>query len=209
MGNKFIVFEGIDGAGKGTQIELLAKRLRKSGKRFSLVASPKYSSPTGQLVRRALHGEFGDFVGLSGYLSAMPYLLDFIAHRQGLVSALGKGTVVSDRYIFSTLAFQGAKVPPREKKTFIALVEKLMFNEFKLPKPDRVIYFDLPVTQAQKNMRGKKKDQHEKSVAYQRKVAQIYGELAKRKEWRIIPCVKNGTMRSPEEIHELVWKAVQ
>jgi dTMP kinase len=206
---KFIVLEGIDGAGKGTQIELLAKRLRASGKRFSLVSSPRYQWPTGQLVKRALYGEFGDFVGLNGYLSALPYLLDFALQRSDLEAALKKGMVISDRYVYSTLAFQGAKVAPKEKKSFIAFVETLMFKQFKLPKPERVIYFDVPVSQAQKNMRGKKKDQHEKSVAYQKKVAQTYRELAKRKEWRTIPCMKNGRMLSPEEIHGLVWKAVQ
>jgi len=206
---KFIVFEGIDGAGKGTQIELLAKRLRKEGRRFSLSSSPRYDSPTGQLVKRALHGEFGDFVGLNGYLSAMPYLLDFVATRPSLVAALAKGTVVSDRYIFSTLAFQGAKVPTKDRKKFLGLIEQLMYREFKLPKPDVVLYFDVPVAQAQHNMRGKKKDQHEKSVAYQKRVAGVYRQLTKREDWRVIPCVNNGKMRSAKEIHELVWKAVQ
>lgn len=207
--SNFIVFEGIDGAGKGTQIELLARRLRKEGKHFSLAASPRYDSPTGQLVKRALHGDFGDFVGLNGYLAALPYLLDFAAQRSDLLAALKKGLIISDRFVFSTLAFQGAKVPAKERKAFVLFVERLMFNEFKLPRPDRVIYFDMPVAQAQKNMRGKKKDQHEKNVAYQKKVAQIYRELTKRKEWRVIPCTRNGVMRSPQEIHELVWKAVQ
>lgn len=209
MRNNFIVLEGIDGAGKGTQIQLLAKRLRKEGRRFSLSSSPRYDSPTGQLVKRALHGEFGDFVGLNGYLSAMPYLLDFAAMQPSLSAALKKGMVVSDRYIFSTQAFQGAKVPAKERKAFVALIEQLAYREFRLPKPDRVIYFDVPVAQAQRNMRGKKKDQHEKSVAYQKRVAEVYRTLARQKHWRVIPCVKSGKMRSPEEIHELVWKAVQ
>jgi len=209
MSNKFIVFEGIDGAGKSTQIALLAKRLRKDGKRFSLSSSPRYSSPTGQLVKRALQGEFGDFVGLNGYLSAMPYLLDFVATQPSLLAALKKGLVISDRYIFSTLAFQGAKVLPSKRKAFLELIERLMYREFHLPKPDRVIYFDVPVAQAQKNMRGKKKDQHERSVAYQKRVAAVYRQLAKRREWKVVPCTKNGKMRSPQEIHELVWKAVQ
>ncbi|MDR3570802.1 MAG: dTMP kinase [Candidatus Pacebacteria bacterium] len=208
MKNKFVAFEGIDGAGKGTQIAMLAKRLKKEGVRFTLVSAPRYSSPTGQLVRRALFGEFGNFVGLNGYLSAMPYLLDFVAAQPKLEAALKQGTVLSDRYIFSTLAFQGAKVPSRNRAEFLKLIENLLYKEFHLPKPDRVIYFDVPVEQAQKNIRSKRKDQHEKDVAYQKRVANLYHELAKRKEWRVVPCTKGAAMRSPEEIHELVWKAL-
>jgi dTMP kinase len=205
----FIVFEGIDGAGKGTQIRLLEKHLRKAGRRFSFISSPRYKTPTGKLVRRALLGEFGDFVGLNGYLSAVPYLLDFAAGRDATVAALKKGMVVSDRYVFSTSAYHAAKLPAKERKAFLSLVDEIMYRVFRLPKPDLILYFDVPVTQAQKNMRGKRKDQHEKSVAYQKRVAEVYRQLAKQKGWKLIPCTKNGKMRSPEEIHEMVWKAVQ
>jgi dTMP kinase len=136
-------------------------------------------------------------------------LLDFAANKPALVEALKKGTVVSDRYIFSTQAFQGAKVPEKQRKAFVQLIEELAYREFKLPKPDRILYFDVPVIQAQKNMRGKQKDQHEKSVAYQKRVAEVYLQLAKQRGWKVIPCTKNGEMRPPEEIHEMVWKAVQ
>jgi dTMP kinase len=206
---KFIVFEGIDGAGKGTQIAMLEKRLRASARRFSIVSSPRYQTPTGKLVKRALSGEFGDFVGLNAYLSAPLYLLDFAAGRDATLEALRKGSVISDRYVPSTLAYHAAKLPPQERKAFLELVEELMYRVFKLPKPDLVLYFDVPVTQAQKNMTGKKKDQYEKNVVYQKRVAEVYKRLAKQKGWRVIPCTKNGKMRSPQEIHELVWKAVQ
>lgn len=206
---KFIVFEGIDGAGKGTQIQLLEKRLRKSGKRFSLLSSPRYETSTGKLVRRALQGQFGDFLGLNAYLSAMPYLLDFAAGRDVTLAALKKGMVVSDRYVSSTSAYHAAKLPQKERKAFIAFVDDVMYRRFKLPKPDLVLYFDVPVAKAQHNMRAKKKDQFEKSGSYQKKVAEVYRQLAKQKNWRVIPCTVNGKMRSPEEIHEMVWKAVQ
>ncbi|HEV3244778.1 MAG TPA: thymidylate kinase [Candidatus Paceibacterota bacterium] len=206
---KFIVLEGIDGVGKGTQMKLLGERLRKAGVRFTSVSSPRYKTPTGQLVKRALHGEFGDFVGLNAYLAATPYFLDFAAARADLVAALKKGVVISDRYVSSTSAYHAAKLPQKERKAFLDLVDQFMFREFKLPKPDLVLYLDMPVARAQKNLRGKKKDQYEKNVGYQRRVAQVYLQLAKRKGWRVVPCVKNGRLRSPEEVHELVWKAVQ
>lgn len=208
MRHKFIVFEGIDGAGKATQVELLRKRLATAGRVF-VFRSPRYETPTGTLVKRALYGEFGNFVGLHAYLSAMPYLLDFAAERDELAAALEKGTVISDRFLPSTLAYHGAKLSGKERKAFLDFVETLMYGRLNLPRPTRVVYLDTPVSNAQKLLSRKKKDQHEKSFAYQRRVAGAYRQLAKRKEWRVVSCVKNGRMRSPEEIHESVWKAVQ
>src|ERR1700739_2009493 len=135
MQHKLIVFEGIDGAGKGTQVALLAKRLRKNGRRFTLLSSPRYETSTGQLVKKALHGEFGDFLALNGYLSAMPYLLDFAAGRGVTAAALKKGMVVSDRYVSSTSAYHAAKLPPKERKAFIKFVDEVLYRRFKLPKP--------------------------------------------------------------------------
>lgn len=209
MSNKFVVFEGIDGAGKATQVKLLEKKLRKNGTRVSVFRSPRYETPTGKLIKQALTGAFGNFVALSAYLSALPYLLDFAAERDELAAALKKGVVISDRYIPSTLAYHSAKLPNSERKAFLAFVEQLMYKTLKLPRPSTVIYLDTPVSAAQKLISGKMKDQHEKSSSYQARVASAYKQLAKRKEWRTVPCMKGGTMRSPKEIHELVWKAVQ
>jgi len=209
MSNKFIVFEGIDGAGKATQVKLLEKRLRKNGKRIFVFRSPRYETPTGKLIKQALTGAFGNFVALSAYLSALPYLLDFAAERDELITALKKGTVISDRYIPSTLAYHSAKLSKAQQRAFIDFVEELMYKTLKLPRPTRIIYLDTPVAAAQKMIRGKKKDLHEKNSSYQARVVSAYQRLAKRKEWRTISCLKNGKMRSPQEIHELVWKAVQ
>jgi dTMP kinase len=207
--NRLIVFEGIDGAGKATQVELLRKRLVASGKKLTVIVSPRYDTPTGKIVKRALEGEFGNFVALSPYLSGLPYLLDFAAERDELVKALEKGMVICDRYISSTLAYHSAKLPQTKQKAFLDFVENLVYRDLHLPKPDLFIYLDVPVSNAQRLMKGKKKDQHEKDVGYQKRVADAYNSLAKRKDWRKISCTKDGKILSPQEIHEKIWKAVQ
>lgn len=209
ISNRLVVFEGIDGSGKATQVALLAKRLRTAGKHVSIFASPRYEKPTGKIVKRALSGAYGDFVALSPYLSALPYLLDFAASRDEIVAALKKGIVICDRYLPSTLAFHSAKLPRSKQEAFLDFVEHLMYRDLNLPRPDRVVYLDVPVASAQKLMRGKKKDQHEKNVAYQKRVVDAYRQLVKRKEWRAVPCTENGKMLSPEEIHRKVLKALQ
>jgi dTMP kinase len=208
--NSLIVFEGIDGAGKATQVGMLQRRLAKASRRPVFVfSSPRYETPTGKLVKAALHGEYGNFVALSPYLSALPYLLDFAAMRDEIVRALEKGIVICDRYVPSTLAFHSAKLPPGTRKVFIDFVERLMYRDLKLPRPTRVIYLDVPPKAAGILIKNKKQDQHEKDRSYQKRVAETYKQLARRKEWRTIPCTADEMMRSKEEIHELVWKAVQ
>lgn len=204
--NKLIIFEGIDGAGKATQVQLLAKRLRAQGKRVVVFASPRYDKPTGAIVKNALAGMYGDFVGLSPYLSAVPYLLDFAASRDEIHEALKKGTVICDRYIPSTVAYHSAKLVGEHAREFVRLIEDIAYKKLKLPKPDRVFYLRVPVEMARRLMANKNKDQHEKSASYQGRVATAYGELAKRKEWRTVECVKNGVLRSIEDIHEEISK---
>lgn len=209
ISNRLIVFEGIDGSGKATQVALLAKRLRAEGKRVSVFASPRYEKPTGKVVKQALLGAYGDFVALSPYLSALPYMLDFATSRDEIAAALKKGIVICDRYLPSTLAFHSAKLPRGKQKAFLSFVESLMYRDLKLPRPSVVIFLDMPVANAQKLIRGKKKDQHEKNIAYQKRVATAYQKLAKRKDWRAVLCTRNGNMLSAREIHERLWKALQ
>jgi len=199
--NKLIVFEGIDGAGKATQVELLAKKLRRDGKRVTVFVSPRYETPTGKIVKQALSGAYGDFVGLSPHLSALPYLLDFAASRDEIRDALKKGVVICDRYVPSTVAYHSAKLSGKAAKDFIKCIEKIAFEKIRMPVPTCVVYLKVPVNQAQKQMAGKKKDQHEKDLPYQNRVANVYALLRKRKGWSTVDCFGAGTMRSPREIH--------
>lgn len=198
---KLIVIEGIDGVGKETQAKLLARALRKEGKKVTTFASPRYDLPTGKLVRRALSGEFGDFVALSPYLSALPYLLDFAAWRDQVLAALEEGDVVCDRYVYSTIAYAGAKLAGEKQKAFIEEIKDIAFNELKLPKADCVVWLEAPVAISQELMAQKKKDQFEENTIFQERVAAVYAELARGEEWHVVACAPEGKMRSREEIH--------
>ena len=206
---KLIVFEGIDGAGKATQVKLLVKKLRAEGKQVTVFTSPRYDLPTGRLVKDALQGKFGNFVGLSPYLSGTPYLLDFAAWRDEVKAALKKGVVVCDRYVPSTVAYHSAKLSGSSAGAFIRWAENIAYKQLRLPEPSTVIYLDVAVTTAQHLMRKKKKDQHERAVGYQKRVAAAYRALGKRKNWAVITCTKGGVMLSEDKIHGQIWKALQ
>lgn len=199
---KLIVFEGIDGSGKATQVQLLAKRMRKSGKKVTVFTSPRYGTLTGDIAKSALRGEYGDFVALSPYLSALPYMLDFAAMSGEIEAALKKGDVICDRYVQSTLAYHSAKFSGAQASEFLKTFETIAFKHLKLPKPTKVLYLHVPVEVARRLMEHKKKDQHERNVAYQARVASAYAGLAKGKGWKTVECVADGRMRPIEEIHE-------
>lgn len=209
MKGRLIVVEGIDGAGKATQVALLEKALRKSGRRVAVFASPRYDLPSGKLVRRALSGEFGDFVAASPYLSALPYFVDFSAWRDDVIAALKMGDVICDRYVYSTLAYASAKLPKGKQQRFLEEMSCVAFSELKLPRASRVILLDVPVAVSQKLMAQKKKDQFEKNLSYQKKVAAVYASLSGGEEWRTVRCAPKGEMRSRDSIHEEVLGLVR
>ena len=135
MSGRLIVFEGIDGAGKATQVELVEQWSRK---RATLPFSPRRSheTPTGKVVKAALAGAYGNFLALSPYLSALPYLLDFAAERDELTAALKKGIVISDRYISSTLAYHRAKLPGFAAQKFFWVSSRVSCTKVKTSTPN-------------------------------------------------------------------------
>jgi dTMP kinase len=208
---KLVVLEGGDAAGKSTQTKLLMARVEEgSTKVFNF---PRYHLPVGKIIRKALIGDFGDFRNLNPYLSSMPYTLDRISARAEMETALSQADVICNRYTPSNVAFQAAKFDRAERKEFIEFLEKLEYEEFCIPEPDLVIFLDVPLDIALRQLesRGEEKDQHEMDIRYQEEVASVYRQLSKERNprWVLIHCAHGGIMRTPEEIHEDVWREYQ
>ena len=129
---KFIVFEGIDGAGKTTQIQLLAKRLRESGVDVDVSAEPT-TNESGKALRRALSGQ-----DKKSYCEmAAMFVLDRIGHNYEIRDLVDAGkTVISDRYYYSSLAYQG-------KATDYNWVRTMNIDCPDIRRPDVCIYLDL------------------------------------------------------------------
>ncbi len=202
-----IVFEGIDGAGKATQVKLVAAKLRKQGHTVTVFSFPDYSRPVGQFIHDSLHNKFGNHRAVDAYHASFLYAVDRALAREKIVAALKKGIVICDRYTTSTLAFGAANCAPKDRAKFQAFFEKFEFDDFKLPRPTRVIYLALPValTRSRIAQRGKKLDANERDVSYQKAVAAEYAKLAKRKEWRTVVCKEGET---PNAVAERVEDAL-
>lgn len=236
---KFIVLEGIDGSGKRTQLDMLARAFADRNSPCALISFPRYDGFFGQLVAQFLNGDFGPLKSVDPHFSALLYAGDRLESKPDLEAHLAAGrTVLSDRYIGSNLAHQGARVAPAKRDEFLDWLLHLEYDVYDLPREDLVVYLRVPPSVAQalvarKGARGytkKKRDLQEASLAHLDAASEVYDRLAERHNWRTIDCAvkapashsvkpaKKGArasrraagpqLRSPEEIHKEVLAAV-
>jgi dTMP kinase len=208
---RLIAIEGIDGSGKGTQLELLQKALRARGVAVHATNFPHYQSWFGTMVGQFLNGKFGALETVDPHFAALLYAGDRFEAKRELTDALAQGKLVlADRYIASNLAHQAGRVPAAQRDEFIAWLEHLEYNIYGLPREDRVIYLRVPPAQAQALVSQKaarsyttaKQDIQESSLRHLQDAAEMYDQLAKRSHWATIECVDRSTnaMRTPEAI---------
>jgi dTMP kinase len=196
MKGKLIVFEGSDGTGKTTQAKLLLDFLKSCRVPTEYISFPRYKdSLWGQMVRRYLDGEFGEIDEVNPYLASVLYAGDRFSASTQIKKWLKEGKiVVCNRYVGSNLAHQAAKLQTSNSKLqFMKWLEKLEYEENKIPKEDLVILLHVPVSISRKLISHRKLDIHERDLAYLERVIDVYESLAKgRKNWVKVECVKNG-----------------
>jgi dTMP kinase len=216
---KFIVFEGIDGSGKRTQLELLTAALAELHLAHEQISFPRYDGFFGDLVARFLNGEFGNIDAVDAHLSSLLYACDRFEAKPRMEEILASGKVlVADRYVASNLAHQGARVEDDARDTFLGWLSKLEYEIYALPKEDAVIYLRVPASEAYKRIGSKgardytnlKRDILEADVAHLTTTAMVYDGLAKAPNWITIECfdAKRGAMRPADEIHQVVLEAL-
>lgn len=206
---KLIVIEGLDGCGKSTQLELLPKTLGEEGIECRTVSFPDYDSDSSALIKMYLRGDFGtDPKAVNAFAASVFYAADrFASFKQKWGEYYnGGGTVISGRYTTSNAVHQCSKLPENEWTQFLDWLYDFEYNKIGIPKPDLVIFLDMPIEVSQKLLSGRysgdesKKDIHERDTEYLdrcRKAAVFTAEYSK---WKVIPCAQNGEARSIESI---------
>ena len=221
----FIVLEGLDGAGKSTQIKLLRQMVEASGRECEYLHFPRFDAPIyGDMIARFLRGEFGSVEQVNPYLVALLYAGDRADAAQQINKWLSEGKcVIVDRYVYSNVGYQCAKVESAEErerlKEWILHTE---FEEFKIPRPTLSLFLDVPFgfTKAKltsqregddRNYLGGAQDIHEKSLDLQRKVREVYLEAATREaDFKVVDCTnEEGGMALPEEIFARVAEQIK
>lgn len=218
MNGKLIVIEGLDGSGKSTQKELLEKRFAKEGVNFTYIKLPNYDDDACILVKQYLAGRFGDKPeDVNAYAASSFYAIDrFVSyHCYWKNDYLNGGIILADRYTTSNAYHQLTKTPKEEWDSFLFWLEDYEYSKLGIPKPDAVIYLDMPVEVSQKLMSDRyegdesKKDIHEKNTDYLSQCRAAAEYSCEKLGWKRIECAKNGEVLSPEEIHRKVYNAVK
>jgi len=170
-----IVFEGIDGSGKSTQFQLLCDQLSQLGRDYTRVRFPQYDKPSSALLRMYLDGEFGTNPDdVNAYAASTFYAVDrYASFKNVWGGAYQRGSLIlADRYTTSNAVHQGSKFSGMERKAFFQWLDDFEHQKMELPRPDIVLYMDVPIEIATQNMRereaktGTSPDIHETGVAY-------------------------------------------
>lgn len=211
MTGKLITIEGIDGSGKGTQSQLLIEKLKQSGKKVKMYSFPAYEETFfGKEVGAFLRGEFGSIDEVHPKLASVLYASDRLEQKPKMLKDLADGYyVVCDRYVESNMGHQAAKFSSEERPEFINWLNELEYGVNALPKPDITFFLDVPLSvskelvlkKKQRSYTDDKEDIHEAAHGYLEKVYQVYQYLNDLYNWRRVPCVENGTIRSIEQIN--------
>ena len=212
----FIVLEGLDGAGKSTQIRMLRQLFADRGVESEYVHFPPFDSPVyGQLIARFLRGEFGGVQEVDPYLVALIFAGDRADAAPQIRQWLAEGkAVVLDRYVYSNVGFQCAKLPAGEERDRLAdWIVNLEFGHNALPRPDLSLFLDVPFAFTERKLSEAREgddrdylqggqDIHEASLQLQQDVRSVYlASAAKDPSLRVVDCSDaSGAMESPEGI---------
>ncbi|MCI9544244.1 MAG: thymidylate kinase [Acutalibacter muris] len=211
-----IVLEGLDGSGKSTQLPLLEQELRRRGP-VRTVSFPDYSSPSSALVKMYLGGEFGDKPGdVNAYAAGAFYAVDrYASFKKDWQRDYESGvTILAGRYTTSNMIYQMEKLPRSQWEGYISWAEDFEYERLGLPRPQRVIFLDMPLDAAQKLLskryggHDEKKDLHERDLRYLESCAQCARFAAEKLGWRVVECARGAEPLSIEEIHRRVVSAL-
>lgn len=220
----FIVLEGVDGAGKSTQIALLEEYFKALGKECVRLHFPRFEAPVyGDLIARFLRGEFGGVAEVNPYLVALLYAGDRADAARMIRGWMDQGKVVIvDRYVYSNVGYQCAKVADAQaRKALKEWILKTEYEEFRIPRPTLSLFLDVPFKFTERSLTSVREgddrdylkgaeDIHEASLELQRAVRQVYLDAATTDtDLFVVDCSNGcGEMDSPEAIHQRILNVV-
>ena len=183
-----VVLEGLDGAGKSTQVKKLRTYLESLFGSLEYVHFPRYDAPVyGDLISRFLRGDFGSNEMVHPQLVALLFAED----RHGAAPAMKQtldngGVMLLDRYVYSNIAYQCAKLSDeQEAERLRDWIFNTEYGDFELPKPDLNIFLDVPISFVESKLKADRagddreylegaQDIHEADIEFQKRVRAIY-----------------------------------
>ena len=219
-----VVLEGLDGAGKSTQVKRLRAYLEKMCPELEYIHFPRYDAPVyGDLISRFLRGDFGSNETVHPQLVALLFAEDRHGAAPEMKATLARGgSVLLDRYVYSNIAYQCAKLSdPEERENLRKWILTTEYSDFGLPKPDLNIFLDVPITFVERRLESTRtgsdreylhgsQDIHEADIEFQKQVRAIYRrQVELDPDFIRIDCSDEaGEMLPPDRIFEKVKKVI-
>ena len=198
MNGKIVVIEGLDGCGKSTQFELLAKFLEGITP-TKAISFPDYSNPSSTLVKLYLNGDISnDPTNINAYAASSFYAVDRYASYKLILAA---------RYTTSNAIYQMTKLDQNQWDNYLSWLEDYEYSKLELPKPDKTIFLDLDLKIAQENLKKRyngdenKKDIHERDIEFLKNCRKTALYVAEKLGWNIVKCDRDGKFRTIEDIN--------
>lgn len=220
MGKLFVI-DGTDGSGKQTQFKKLQERLTKEGIDYRTVSFPNYDSPSSSLVKMYLSGEFGDNAKqISPYIASTFYAADrYATFKKDFEEYYNNGGIIlADRYTTASMIHQAGKIDNKqERKKFLDWIWDFEFNLYGLPVPTEVFLLKMPPEVSLELMKDRenkfthelKKDIHERDKNHMVDAFNAACDVAVDYNWYTIECVKDGKIRTIEDIHEEIFEEIK
>lgn len=217
---RFLVIEGLDGSGKSTQLKLLREHLEKNAVPYKYLHFPRLEEGVfGSLIARFLRGEMGSLDQVDPYLVALIFAGDRADAAAQIRQWMKEGNlVIVDRYVYSNIAFQCAKLKDRkEQEKLRDWILDFEFGYNDLPRPDLNLYLNVPFEFTRKQLNVERngddraylkgeRDIHEDNLDFQEQVRLVYLSLKDHVgDLEIIHCMDaGGRMYGPEEISKMI-----
>lgn len=220
MGKLFVI-DGTDGSGKQTQFNKLQEALKQDNIEYKTVSFPNYNSPSSALVKMYLAGNFGkNAKEISPYIASTFYAVDRYATYQTKYKKYYEngGIILADRYTTANMIHQAGKITnPEERTKFLNWLWDLEFNIYGLPIPTEVFFLNMPVEKSLQLIQNRKnkithkkeKDIHESNKAHLIDAHEAACNVAKTYNWYEIQCIKDGELRTIEDIHKQIYTEVK
>ena len=214
-----LVSTGTDGCGKQTQAEKLFNRLKAEGYNIRKQSLPNYDSPGCAPVKMYLSGEFGDSdMSLDAYQASSLFSIDRLCtYNKDLKDFYeNDGIILFDRYVESNMLHQAGKISDHdERDIFLDWLENFEFEILKLPRANKTIFLDVPVevslalARAREGLKNQsEKDIHENNNEHMYKAYASGKYVCDKYNWNVIDCVKNGSLRTIDDIAEEIYNLV-
>ena len=218
---KLIVIEGTDSSGKETQTKKLFEKLEEKDLKVKKISFPNYDSPACEPVKMYLAGAFGeDAMKVNPYPVSTMYAIDrYASFKTDWEKFYNEdGIIVTDRYVTSNMVHQASKIRDLdEKKKYLNWLEDLEYEKMGIPRPDLVIFLNMPTDMAIRLMAERKnkitgeekKDIHERDKEYLKESHANACKIANIYNWKEIKCNDGERIKTIEEIGEEVFSLVE